>query len=281
MRRPVILNLTPRFLAILLLIATAASQIAAAPVPSLPAQQDLLLPDLETLPPYDLRLIVQDEGRRKILRFSNSIWNRGPGILEMRGRRDLLRGTVAIRQVVFRPDGSFIEEDRGELQFHPEHRHWHWLEFSRYEIWSVTPLGLLGRLLLASGKVGYCLRDDERLLAAPLGPPLLEDEQVRNRPFYHGCDWERQGISVGWRDTYDYNTGGQSLELSALPDGLYALKSTVDPGNLLQELDKANNTAVVFFGIYGNRLVVFGVTPPLHIDPGGYRKLQRGGNLIQ
>jgi hypothetical protein len=37
------------------------------------------------------------------------------------------------------------------------------------------------------------------------------------------------------------------VDISHLPDGLYALKSSADPRNLLRETDERNNSALVYF----------------------------------
>ena len=263
----IILATVPAFLFAILVPHT--PQATAAPITTPQVRPKALLPDLQTLPPYDLRLYVQEGGQRKIIRFSNSIWNRGPGTLELLGRRDPEFGNIEIRQLVYRVDGSFEEYAMGEFAFHPEHEHWHWKNFSRYEVWSTQPDGALSRLLVSSNKVGYCLRDDERMLSDPQGTFTLGKELVRERPTFRGCGWQRQGMSVGWRDTYDFDTGGQFVDISFLLDGIYALKSTVDPDNLLKELDRGNNVGVRYFAIYGNRLVVFEKFPHLEPDPRG------------
>ncbi len=44
----------------------------------------LMLPDLRTLPPSDLEIVVLPDGSRE-LRLSNTIWNSGAGALELEG----------------------------------------------------------------------------------------------------------------------------------------------------------------------------------------------------
>ena len=209
----------------------------------------MVLPDLQTLPPYDLRLLVSPEGEREIIRFSKSIWNAGPGDLEVRGRRKPDEQVVQLWQVIVRLYGSATKRPFGALEFHPTHEHWHWEGFSQYEVWSVGADGKPDRLLASSGKVGYCMRDDDLLLAYPSGVsvPL---------PVYRGCGWQRQGISPGWIDTYDEQTEGQSVDISGLGDGVYALKSTVDPLNRILERDETNNAALLYFKLSAHRLTV-------------------------
>jgi hypothetical protein len=223
----------------------------------------VLLPDLQTLPPEDLLLLASQNSGRKLVRFSNSIANLGHGSAELLGEYNFQTDTVEISQVVYRSDGSSMIRGVGEIMFHREHDHWHWEDFARYEVWSVSLAGELETLVTSSDKVGYCLRDDDPL---PVDPPInhgLDMQFVPDRGVYLGCGWQRQGISIGWMDTYSRNTPGQFVNLSETPDGLYALRSTVDPGNRLLELDESNNTALLFFTIRKNKLQVIGdsITP--------------------
>lgn len=239
------------------------------------AGSSLLLPDMYTLPPFDLRLVIQNGGERRRLRFSNSVWNLGPGPLEVRGRNFQPGRSVEIYQALFRADGTFERHELGEFVFHGPHGHWHWTGFSLYEVWTVEPDGTLGRVATSSGKVGYCLRDDTRMLSDGLGRQVLDESAARPRPVYGGCAWQRQGISAGWQDTYDHDTEGQFVDVSRLRDGVYALRSTADPDDQVREGDEDNNAAMVFFGLYGERLVTFGIAPPFNSGEDVYPLLRQ------
>jgi hypothetical protein len=65
-----------------------------------------LLPDLQTMPPSDLRLLVSQGGQRKLFRFSNTVWNSGPGDLEMNGLHDSERDVILITQLIHRLNGD-------------------------------------------------------------------------------------------------------------------------------------------------------------------------------
>jgi len=192
------------------------------------------------------------------MRFSNSVANLGQGAAELLGEYDQREDTVRISQNIFTSDEDFITREVGEFSFHREHDHWHWDDFALYEVWSVSLDGELLERIASSGKVGYCLRDDD---------PLLGDASTASpaarRGVYLGCGWRRQGISVGWMDTYSLHTPGQFVDISGVPDGLYALRSTVDPDNRLLELDESNNAAVLFFTLMRNKLKIIGdsITP--------------------
>ena len=215
-----------------------------------------MLPDLQTLPPADLRLLVDPHNGRKMIRFSNSVVNLGSGPLEFHGTFDSSTGIVQVSQAIYRIDLTFSKRKMGELIFHEEHDHWHWENFSKYEVWTVTHDGALDTLIYSSGKVSYCLRDDEQAPADLNSTSALGFKNDSHQAVFQGCGWNRQGISAGWTDIYKSNLPGQYVVIPAAGDGIYALKSTVDPENRLVEADKTNNSVVIFIAIQNNRLRV-------------------------
>lgn len=210
-----------------------------------------LLPDLQTLPPGDLRLILIPGTGRRLLRFTNTLWNAGPAPLELHGRPDPVSGQIHVWQRYFTAGGEQVERPVGAFIFHPEHDHWHLDAFARYELWSVTPEGSLDRLLAVNGKVSYCLID-----LAPVSG---------GRRAYTSCGGRRQGLSVGWADVYRYHLPGQWLEATGLPDGLYAIRSVTDYEGRVLEAVEDNNVAVVYFRLEGNRVTVVGGRAPFHL----------------
>ena len=217
----------------------------------LPEQQlgfseDLPLPDLITLPPFDLRIRVNRVNGQKLLRFSNSIMNTGLSAMELSGTSNLDTGKVSVDQHVFTANGSEQKVPVGEFFFHKEHNHWHFGRFSRYEIWSLGSDGELEAVVAFSDKISYCLRDDSR----------ADIPNAASRQTYSACDQNIQGISVGWIDTYRHHLEGQSIEITALPDGAYALRSVVDPDKKLWDSNYENNAAVLYIELEGNRVTV-------------------------
>ena len=65
---------------------------------------------------------------------------------------------------------------------------------------------------------------------------------------------ERQGISPGWGDTYGASVRGHELNIEAVPDARYALRSTADPENRILESDATNNAAVRYLEIEGTEV---------------------------
>jgi hypothetical protein len=212
---------------------------------------ELLLPDLQTLPPTNLRLFRDAESGGIHLRFSNSIWNSGPGKLELIGNPNQARDQILVIQRIYGPDADkFEQHEVGEFVFHDQHNHWHLEQFASYEIWSVDEGGTLETMIATGGKVSYCVMD---VSLAENG--LTEGVVPQNRSYAH-CEDNQQGLSVGWVDTYKYFYPGQSVEVSSLEDGIYALVSTVDPLHLLIEENTHNNSAMVYFEMRDSRLKI-------------------------
>ncbi|MEW6406427.1 MAG: lysyl oxidase family protein, partial [Chloroflexota bacterium] len=210
---------------------------------------DLILPDLETLVPTRVGLRVHSITGEKLLRFTNLIVNNGPGPMELWGYSNPSLDTTIVAQNIFRVDDSIKSVPVGEFIFHPEHDHWHMADFARYEIWSVNAEGGLDSIVAVSDKLSYCLRDDESA-----GLPDTPRFQM-----YTGCNQKRQGISPGWTDVYEYYLEGQNVDITHLPDGLYALRSIANPSRRLWESNYANNAVLIYFEILDDRLTVVDV----------------------
>jgi phosphohistidine phosphatase SixA len=205
------------------------------------ADSALLLPDLQTLPPSDLRMQVNTATGQKQLRFTNSIQNSGPGALELLGVFNATTGRTTVTQHIFTSNGSFEELVAGEFIFHQGHDHWHLENFARYEIRSLTPDGNFGSVEAYSDKISYCLRDDSR----------AENLNVSTRPAYTDCKREVQGITAGWVDIYRYHLQGQDIVITGIPDGVCAPLDRRS-GRFTLEVDDTNNAATVYFQISGS-----------------------------
>jgi Lysyl oxidase len=134
----------------------------------------------------------------------------------------------------------------------PGHRHWHYLEFDRYELQSYELRRYVGgEAAVRDRKTGFCLGDRYRV-----GGLRLVDRAVE--PVFTGyCGLSkpgllhvREGISVGYGDDYSAFLEGQSLPLDGLPDGRYLLIHRVNEAGVLQELSQANNAASVLLALH-------------------------------
>ncbi len=206
----------------------------------------LLLPDLRTLAPSDLRISRYASDGSTVLKLTNSIWNGGFGPLVLIGVVDPGSETQRVVQRILKDDGEYSEKPVGEFIFHTGHNHTHLDSFSVYELWSLQSNGMLDQVVATSGKVSYCLRDIRR---SP------EAERI-DRAAFTSCSSDRQGLSVGWTDVYQYYLAGQSIDITGLEDGTYALMSIADPVNLIQESDETNNGIVIYLEIEGLQVAV-------------------------
>ena len=232
----------PAIAAAVALAALVASGIAHA------APGDRLLPDLVT-EPFD-EAYIEGEPGNKVLRFSNTVGNRGVGPLEVLSKAEDTGvcpdpGDRPAYQRVYvdsaDPDSAgfflrgsdtdFRRRLAGCVEFHPDHLHWHFEQFTRYALRSEAT----GDTVANSTKVSFCIVDNGHRFPELPGSPQFQ--------YYDQCEDpdEITGLSVGWADTYGAGLAGQHLDVTGLPDGDYCLISRADPANRLRELDDSNN----------------------------------------
>ena len=102
------------------------------------------------------------------------------------------------------------------------------------------------KALAASGKVSFCLLDLARYTAETVPNAAAAD--------VYTCD--NQGISVGWADVYAAGLEGQDIPLTGVADGLYKLRSLVDPNDRLHEEPNTNNVTEITIRITGSQVTV-------------------------
>jgi hypothetical protein len=198
--------------------------------------EDLILPDIRVETPGQLS--IEGSGEDREIRFSTTVQNVGGGALEIIGDIDESTGRAMATQIIEKRDGAQAGSFVGELFLHPTHNHWHLEDFAVFEIWRYQPGGRLDSLILSTDKISFCLLDS---FVADPAPPITAPE-----PRFIECNWRHQGLSEGWSETYDASLPGQSLEIGALPDGRYAIRTVVDPSGRLRETNDANNAAVAY-----------------------------------
>jgi Lysyl oxidase len=207
-----------------------------------------LLPDLVQSPPRALSVYRDGDAWR--LTFLSAVENDGAGPMLLEGRRTG-ENTPAmdVTQIVRRTDGSSATSHIvGEMRFvqSETHRHWHFLDFERYEL--LTPEGkLLGR----DRKTGFCLGDrydaqaSVRLPGEP-AQPVWTQECGRGQPERLLV---REGISPGFGDDYVPRLEGQWIDITGLPPGRYVLRHRVNFGRALRERSYEDNSASVAFDL--------------------------------
>jgi hypothetical protein len=224
----------------------------------------LLRPDLVALPARGLQ--VQRVDGVRWLRFGSVLGNIGPGPVEIHQNRNRRcpPGQHNATQVIYRDvngDGRYepptdtdvARRRAGCMVYHPQHHHWHFQASARYVL--LDPSTTPPTVVAAHRKVSFCLRDSERL------PDRYG--HWRYPETYGACtSRSRQGLSVGWADLYQSFLAGQALPLPRhLPDGLYCLKTVVDPLHRLVEADDDNNSSVRALSLHHDRVRVRPTAP--------------------
>ncbi len=131
----------------------------------------------------------------------------------------------------------------GELTYvtSPDHSHWHYAGFDRYELRVAGSTEALVR----DRKSGFCLGDryrvDTRVVTgAALEPAFTDDECGPGEPDLNEVV---EGISVGYGDSYPAYLEFQELSLDGLPGGRYVLVHQVNADRSLREITYANNAS--------------------------------------
>lgn len=173
-------------------------------------------------------------GRRKLLRFTTTYPNSGPG--------DLIVGAPSAHPELFEVSSC--------------HGHYHFKEYADYRLWttsgyaawsalrsSADPAALSRTLLdsrpdiksqmTAGAKRGFCMID-----VIPM--PGTDPSTAR----YTSCS-SNQGISVGWADEYHLGLDGQWIDITNVPRGNYVLEVEVNAERVFAESSYRNNASEV------------------------------------
>jgi hypothetical protein len=250
------MSLAPRLRrAFAALIVGALGMLAAHAAPAT-AGDPLLEPDLKTIKPFSspgdgwLHLRRQKQGQTA-LRISNRIANQGTGPLELHAgaatqecedqgthpgedleasQRIYMDGDANGYYNAGDPVGA--EPKVGCFEFHPKHGHWHFQEFSQYELRDLKTNDLEAG---PSEKIGFCIVDGDRAIPTLPGSPTT-GRYPHSDPPASGCGLGDpdsgpgvMGLSIGWADTYGWSTPGQRLDITGVPGGRYCLVSTANP----------------------------------------------------
>jgi hypothetical protein len=205
-----------------------------------PPEPQPLLPDLRTLEPEELYVEFDPSSGVRKIRFSTTLLNAGEGPLELIGIPDPADGTIVARQRIVQADWTFVEREAGRFRYDGPHGHWHFEDLTVFELWSVGQGGRLDTVLATTGKATFCAVDEVPYLAHA------------GQSAYFGCDAGVQGLSAGWTDTYEAALPGQELDIGGLADGIYVIRTTVDPDNRLLETDDSNNDTLLVIELRDN-----------------------------
>lgn len=228
------------------------------------------LPDLIIDPVNGLRDVFLDGDH---IRFSQATPNVGHGPLRIVGGEDNGDGTQDVLQRIYDDQGGFTERLAGLFEFHPEHNHIHFNEFSEYRLLAALPdadndgIPEVGQMLRGGEKTSFCLIDISQYQTNPPLPNAAPQSSGL------GCDVEQQ-ISVGWEDIYGAGTPGQEVRVDGLPNGQYWLEAVVDPANHFIEVDETNNFARILITLTDETNEI-----PVTVTPGEETHLPAFGNF--
>jgi hypothetical protein len=209
-------------------------------------RKDLLLPDMKIHPPK--QIYVSIEGSVKYIRFDTGFANIGEGPLELIGVTNPENNKTTATQVIYKEDGTKEEMLVGEFVFHPGHKHWHVEKYAQFQLWSYDANGEPTELKASTDKFSFCIWDEYKYDISLKGAPNVRQ--------YPRCPKNIQGNSVGWGDTYPPALEGQELDISGVEDGKYMINSSVNAENRILESDYANNSAILYIELKGNRITI-------------------------
>lgn len=212
----------------------------------------LLLPDVIIEKVDGLRLLYDPDTGSRLLRFSNTVANIGLGPVEIRGQPSSQAGRYRVLQRLYGSNGRVLAEHLvDEIIFHRGHQHWHLASFASYEVWHATSDAQPTYPARVRDKISYCLFDQR------------PGSETSADPVYEDCEPQLQGLSPGWTDTYAAHVADQWVDLSGLEDGVYLLRSVVNPRGVIREVTRQNNEFLLAFHLQGASIR----RVPVHPDP--------------
>ena len=203
-----------------------------------------LVPNLVARPASQFSIVVDSTNGHLLLRFGATNWNNGLGPLELVAGAGTSSGQD-VYQRLYRSDGTYTDIWAGTFVWHPAHDHFHFGDFARYELKATNAAPGSEQ---SSAKTTFCVMDTTPIDLTLTGAP--------SSAVYNTCGKVKQGMSVGWGDTYGPTLAGQSFDITGLPEADYDLSIITDPNNRLLEIDETDNVSCVRIHVNpGNRTV--------------------------
>jgi Lysyl oxidase len=234
-------------------------------VPTVTGPDPRSLPDLMALPAWSIS--IDNRRGRDILGFNATEWNEGPGTLVVEGFRGV-DGDFMDAFQYFLVDGEPVgRAPVGRLEFHAEHYHWHFEEFTRYTLLDATKTQVL-----VSGKQSWCLANTDAIdLSVQNANWAAYGGDLFTMCGGPGALWIREILDVGWGDTYAQFSRDQAFDVTNLPNGTYYIRTTVNPTETLVEETTTNNVEDRMIRLRGKPGARQVIVPPWHgIDTESY-----------
>jgi len=221
-------------------------------------------PDLSDILPASAISIV-GTGTNRMFQYTHDTYNGGTGPLEIQPVYNTNSGNyMGIQHVYFLHSGTWTLAKSipvaGAFVFDVAHGHFHF-PFAAYGLYAANPDGSIGPVVAVSPKVGFCIGDSYFL------NPSLPNAGVFGYLSPCTAPTSLRGLSIGYADEYDQTDEGQSIPVPNLTNGIYWLRSVVDPFNYLAESNETNNETDTKISVNGNSVTVLqsvmpALTPP-------------------
>ncbi len=234
-------------------------------------------PDLSDIIPAGAIAIV-GTGTNRLFEYTHDTYNGGTGPLEIQPVYNPASGNyMGMQHVYYLHSGTWTLAKTipvaGAFVFDVAHGHFHF-PFAAYGLYAANPDGSIGPLIALSPKVGFCIGDSYFL------NPSLPNAGVFG--YLSPCTdpTSLRGLSIGYADEYDKTDEGQSIPIPNLTNGVYWLRSIVDPFNYLAESNETNNETDTKVSVTGNSVTVLQTVTPVLTPPPSITLTSPGpGNL--
>ena len=248
---------------------TATNQIGTGPEslpsnPVTPATEPIALPDLQSvIPTADIYIVSAEE--KRTLEFEHITSDLGAGPLEMRPTYNKATGISQGYQALYTMPtpgawkfaytvpivGPMYWVGGGDYRF----------PFDRFALYGSNE-GQIGSVAATSPKELYCMTSDTFVGGVP-NAPATNGYPSSNCLRAEGV----LGMSVGWGDEYDATDGGEGIDITSLPNGVYWLRAEADPDHYFQESNTSNNVTDTKLMIEGTSVKVLEQTHPTLTPP--------------
>jgi hypothetical protein len=211
------------------------------------------LPDLGMARLEHLQIQTTEDGTR-LLRFSSTVVNVGPGNFELHGQRDDPTAEMTVTQRIFDDADGYRDRQTTATMFYAGdgHDHWHVKDLAHYSLTRRET----GRVVRTDAKQGFCFFDNRWFGSSE--PAYYTKGCANGMPLALEVT---MGLSRGWGDIYSWKTVGQYVDVTTLRAGRYRLKAKADPAGWLRERKEENNFTWVDIRLRGNQVKVVDYGP--------------------
>ena len=221
-------------------------------------------PDLsDIIPPGAIS--ITGTGTNRMFQYTHDTYNGGAGPLEIQPVYNSVSGNYqGYQHLYFFHSSTWTLVQTipvaGAFVFDSAHGHFHF-PFASYGLYAASTNGGIGALVAMSPKVGFCIGDS-----------FLYNSSLPNAGAFGNLGactdpTSLRGLSIGCVDEYDQTDEGQSIPVPNLTNGIYWLRSIVDPFNYLAENDETNNETDTKISVTGNSVTVLQTVQPALTPP--------------